>query len=123
MISDAMLGKIFGLFSVPAAAWTFVLMVAVAWFRTRPLIMARINERHRDTETAKAGDWSRLRDLVEQLGEDRDKSREAEARCREELVDVRKRLATLEGYQIGRGQAAQEVAIIEGAKRLTEEKE
>lgn len=83
----------------------------------------------------KAADWTRMRDLIKDQGGEikRINSRctaveEAEQKCREELVvtkadlaDKELRIARLEGYQIGRGEAAQQVTILESTKRMTKE--
>lgn len=84
----------------------------------------------------KAADWSRMRDLlndqgnilkgqgneITRLGEEVKRSREAERNCEEELADKERRIATLEGLNMGRGQARQEAAIIESAKRIVDDK-
>jgi hypothetical protein len=75
-------------------------MAAVALFRAWPLIMARINERHRDRVAEETADWTRTHELqtmlvdeIKRLGE-RLKAVEIEnEECRKNLADMRDELA------------------------------
>lgn len=92
----------------------------VALFKAWPLIMARINERHRDKEAGKSGDWSRLRAEISRLDERCDHLQREVDECREREGEWMKRAIAAEAYQIGRGDAAQTVTIIESRKRISE---
>src|SRR5574341_58763 len=84
----------------------------------------------------KAADWTRMRDLLKDQGGEIHRLSEAEKQCRAdyaelhgEFMDLSKEVATLRGevatrvgYQIGRGEAAQDVTIIESSKRLSKDK-
>lgn len=90
----------------------------VALFKAWPLIMARINERHRDKEAGKSGDWSRLRAEITRLDERCDHLQREVDECREREGEWMQRAITAEAYRLGRGQAAQDVTIFEATKRL-----
>lgn len=102
------------IFSVEGAAWTstlaLILLVARLW-NGAPAMLDRWLAWRAAKAAEKAADWSRLRDEVIRLSE-------AEHRCRNELADVTRRLATLEGYNIGRGKAVQEASTIVAVDRL-----
>lgn len=122
MVDDGTLSKIF---SVASAAWTFVLMCAVALFKAWPNIMGRINERRRDEATEKGSDWDRRTAEIERLHAllanrekllaDRDNENDALKKEKGEWMDrAIKAEATLQGY----GEARQLRAIDEATKRL-----
>lgn len=91
-MDDSILDRIF---SVAAAAWAAVAMLAVRLFHTWPLVMERLNERKRDAALEKAGDWERIR-------AERDNAR-AEARAaREEAQMLRALLVECERISIER---------------------
>lgn len=122
MGDDGLLGKIF---SATAAAWTFVLMAAVALFKAWPNIMGRFNERRRDDATAKAEDWHRLRAEIDRLhasiaNRERlldESDNEKDALRRENIALLERAVkaeATLQGY----GEARQRQAVEDAIKRL-----
>jgi hypothetical protein len=103
-------------FSVQGAAWTSTCILAlfvVRMWNASPAMFAQWIAYRRLRAEERTADWTRRGDEIKRLSD-------AEQRCVAELLDVKKRLATLEGYQIGRGQAAQDVTIFEGSKRLDE---
>lgn len=65
-MDDHWSGKIF---TAATAAWIGVAMLAVRLFHTWPLVMARVNERLRDKETEKNGEWSRFQAEIARLVE------------------------------------------------------
>lgn len=124
MADNDVLGKIF---SAASAAWTFVLMCAVALFKAWPNIMGRINERRRDDATEKGSDWNRRTEEInrlhallgnrEKLLSDRDDENE---RLRQEKAELLTRAITAEATLQGYGEARQRQAIEEAARRATE---
>ena len=85
-----------------------------------PAVMAAWNERLRDKVSERATDWTRLRDEIARLDTRCKNLEEAEQRCRSELADKERRLAALEGYEIGRGKADNEAAAIVAKDRAEE---
>lgn len=71
----------------------------------------------------KTADWNRRGDELNRLDARCVKLEQAEQRCRDDLADAKQRIAVLEGYQIGRGEAAQQVTILESTKRMDRENE
>lgn len=114
MVDDDMLGKIF---NATAAAWTFVLMTAVALFKAWPGIMGRINERSRDVDSAKGRDWQRLRDEITRLDERCDHLQTEVDACREREGVWMARAIAAEAYQLGKGQARQDAQVIVSTER------
>lgn len=121
------------IFSVPTAAWTGVALLALFIWRMwngSPAMFQQWIEYRKAKAAEKAADWKRLRDEISR-GDERyarlegraDKLEEAEQQCREDLASAKERIATLEGLNMGRGMARQEAAIIESAKRITDEKD
>lgn len=108
MVNDDLLGRIF---SVASAAWTFVLINAVALFKAWPNIMARVNERRRDQAAEEMSDWTRLR-------EERDGLQRRLTECEKERVKWMARAITAEATLQGYGELRQIRAISEAAKRL-----
>jgi len=121
MVNDGTLGRIFAIFSVPAAAWTLVLMVAVALFKVWPKIMAQVNERQRDREEAKASDWERLRGEIERLDGRCDHLQQEVDECRRREGEWMQRAIEAEAMLVGRGKVNQEVTILQSAQRLIED--
>ena len=100
-------------FSASGAAWTstaILFLLVVRMWNGAPALLDRWLAWRAAKAAEKAADWARLREEVTRLAD-------AEKTCRRELADVTKRLATLEGYNIGRGQAAQEAQRIVSEER------
>jgi hypothetical protein len=98
-------------FSWQLAAWSAFLLNAVAFFKIR-------NERKRDINVEKSGDWDRLRaerdrlqDLLTECHRDLAESRNNEAEFLRRAVTAE---ATLQGF----GEWRQMQAVREAAKRL-----
>lgn len=113
---DETLGKIF---SAAAGIWALALVNAVALYRAWPNIMARINERHRDREAEKSGDWSRLRAEITRLDERCDLLQTAVDECRQREGDWMSRAISAEAAQLGEGRANEAAQRIVSADRLT----
>lgn len=109
-MDDTLFNKIF---SAAAGVWAMAAMAFVALFKSWPLIMARINERRRDAEHEKDGDWTRLR-------AERDRLHALLRECEKERAELMARAiqaeATLQGYGIAR----QHVAVEDATKRIDE---
>lgn len=129
MASDFGIAAISSVFTLARGIWTLVVLVVVALIRTWPLILARINERERDSVAEKAGDWDRLREEVTRLA-DRVEALERKVKdCEAERDDALRRAVTaetelikLEAYHVGRGKARQEAATIVAIERLADHK-
>lgn len=111
MVENELLGKVF---SVTSAAWTFVLINAVALFKAWPNIMGRINERRRDQAAELLADWTRIR-------EERDSLQRRLSECEKERVKWMGRAITAEATLQGYGELRQLRAISEAAKRVPPE--
>jgi hypothetical protein len=114
MVDDDVLGRIF---NATAAAWTFVLMTAVALFKAWPSIMGRFNERSRDVDSAKGRDWDRLRAEIVRLDERCDHLQTEVDACREREGVWMARAIAAEAYQLGKGQARQDAQVIVSTER------
>lgn len=102
------------IFSIESAAWTataVLFLLAVRMWNGAPAMFEQWIAYKRAEAEERAADWSRLRDHCNFL-------MEAEERCRSELIEVRGRLAALEGYMAGQGRAAQEAAGVVALERL-----
>lgn len=102
------------LLTADTAAWTatvfFGLLVVRLW-SSIPQLLDKWLAFRTAKAAEKAADWTRIRDEVIRLSE-------AEERCRRELADVTRRLAEIEGYELGRGKARQDAANIVALDRL-----
>jgi len=90
----------------------------VALFKAWPLVMSRLNERHRDVAAEKAGDWERIRAERDAARKDRDLMRERWALCEVEKNDWMRRAITAEATLQGFGEWKQMLAVREAARRL-----
>jgi hypothetical protein len=90
--------------------WAFALILAVRSFKDWPGIMGRWNERQRDRAQINSDQYRQLADRCSSL-------EKAEEQCRHELADKERRLAKLEGYAEGRGEAHQEAQMIVSTER------
>lgn len=109
--------RVFQIALVPL--WAATLFV-VARFAS-PFLHA-LNERLRIYAEAKASDWNRLRDEVKRIDERCKALEEENQECRKNLADAVHRIAQLEGYQLGRGEAAQEATRFTATKRIIDDK-
>lgn len=116
-MDDSIFNKIF---SAAAGVWTIAAMVAVALFRSWPLIMARINERQRDRQSEKSGDWQRLRDEINRLDGRCDHLQTEVDECRAREAEWMHRAIAAEAVHLGKGEAEQHAARIVAAERIIE---
>ena len=112
------------IFSAATGVWALVLMALAALLKTWPLILARINERKRDTVAEKAGDWVRLRDEVTRLADRVEALEKKVEECEAERDEYRSRAVTaetelikLEAYHQGVGEGKQIAQVILSAER------
>lgn len=105
------------IFSAAAGVWTLVCMAAVALFKAWPTIMARLNERQRDTATEKAKDWERLRGEITRLDSRCDHLQSEVDECRRREGEWMARAIAAEAYQLGKGEARQDVQRIISSER------
>lgn len=113
------------IFTLEGAAWASTFLIAVLVVRLwsgSPAMFAQWIEYRRAKAAERAADWTRLRDENKRLDERCRRLEVAEERCRDELGEVKTRLSTLEGYELGRGKAAQEASNIVAIERLEADK-
>lgn len=103
---------------------TFLVVLLLAWrgWPHVPAIMSAWVARRQAIQAAKDADWVRIRDEATRLDERCQRLEESEERCREELRDVKDRLAQVEGFMIGQGHARQDAARIVAVERLEDKK-
>lgn len=94
-----------------APLWAFLLFYVVRSVKDWPGVMQRWNERVRDRAEIDGDQYRRMDARMQRL-------EKAEEKCRYDLADAERRIAELEGYNIGRGKADQEAAAIVAAERL-----
>lgn len=99
------------LLSPATPLYVLAALAAVGISRVLPNVMARINERRRDTAAEKANDWTRLRDEIDRLDSRCQRLEESEERCHRELAEALGRIAQIEGWQAGQGDVRQAAAL------------
>lgn len=107
------------LLSPATPLYVLAALAAIGISRILPNIMARINERRRDTATEKANDWTRLREEVERLDARCQRLEESEEKCHRELAEALGRIAQVEGWQAGQGDVRQAAALAAAEVRAT----
>ena len=88
-------------------------MAFVGLFKAWPLIMERLNERRRDEDAEKSGDWTRLR-------AERDRLQALLHECERERAALMMRAVTAEAALQGYGIARQQQAVEDATKRIIE---
>jgi hypothetical protein len=109
---------IWKIFSPAAGIWALVAMGAVALFKAWPLILEKLNERRRDIEHAKEGDWSRLREEIIRLDDRCDHLQHQVDACHEREAEWMRRAISAEAFLAGEGEARQTAQRIVSAERL-----
>jgi len=111
-------------FNATTGVWTLVGLAFVALVRAWPLILARLNERKRDSSAEKAGDWERLRGEIARLGVRVEALERKVAECEAERDEAIKRAVTaetelikLEAYHLGVGEGKQTAQAFLSAER------
>lgn len=110
------------IFSLENAAFIalalFALLVLRMWNGAPAMFEQWISWRRARAEH-KAAEWGRLLSENKRIDERCIRLETAEERCRAELLDVKGRLAALEGYMAGQGKASQEAAGVVALERLS----
>lgn len=102
--------------------WNGLPAVMAQWIAWRQTVASQKLAREQQIHDAKHEDWTRLRDEVSRI-DNRCKALEEENHeCRQNLAAAIHRIAQLEGYQLGRGQAAQEAQRFESTQRIVDDK-
>lgn len=103
---------------VGTPAWLAFLVYVVRTVRDWPNVMARWNERLRDKESAKDGDWARLRAEIVRLDARCDHLQREVDECREREGVWMQRAIAAEAAHLGAGEAKQEAQRIISTERL-----
>jgi len=113
------------LLSVESAAWATFLVVslfALRMWNGAPAMFGKWIEWRRAKEEAKAADWARLRSEIARQGNRIEYLELRDQECQRNLAAAERRIAVLEGYLQGQGEARQDVTLLKSAERLIEEK-
>ena len=121
MAYDKLLEKIF---TATTGVWTLVVLALIAWLRSRPSLVEKLNERRRDAASERAGDFDRLRSEVTRLSERLETLEKKVKECEDDREEWRKRalvaeaeLIKQEAYFQGSGNARQDAQLIVSAER------
>lgn len=109
-------------YALGTPAWLALLVYVARTVRDWPNFMARWNERLRDKEAAKDGDWSRLRAEIARLDERCDHLQREVDECREREGVWMQRAIAAEAAHLGAGEAKQEAQRIISAERESQGK-
>lgn len=107
-------------FSVESGVWSIVAVVSVLAFRiwrVFPEVMARLNERRRDRNSAEDRHQARLEARIEKLEKRCDDLEEALAETRCERDEWKSRAVAAEAFLSGEGQARQVGQMIASTER------
>lgn len=107
--------------------WIFALATVAMFFKTYPLIVARLTERKVAEDGIAGNQWKRFQDEIERLakrvevleGRCRELQHEVEE-CHRERAEERAGRLAAEAQLVGRGNAQQEAAGIVAAERLAD---
>ena len=100
-----------------APLYIVALAVTAVILRSGPGLFERWNERSRDRDAAKAGDWTRLRSEINRLDDRCAQIELREQECQRNLTDAIRRIGQLEGYNLGVGEAHQSAQRIVSIER------
>lgn len=90
-----------------------MLVAAFNMHRIVPAVMEQLNRGKVDRASIEGQQYERMDARMRRL-------EESEEECQRQLLDALRRIAELEGYNLGKGQAAQEAAMIVAAERVAE---
>jgi septal ring factor EnvC (AmiA/AmiB activator) len=112
--------------SAAPPAYALLLGCAVLAVRFFPVWKQKWTEARTADDAIVGNQWKRFQEeidrLVHRVADLESKCERLEAseeKCRTELADARRRIAEIEGYEIGRGKADQEAQAIVSADRLS----
>lgn len=114
------------IFSVEGAAWASFVVIALLTVRMwngAPAMFGKWIEWRIAKAAEKSADWTRLRGEIDRYGERIKHLEQRDQECQRDLAAALGRIAKLEGYEAGRGEARQEVAVLKSAERIVERKE
>lgn len=114
------------LFSVEGAAWASFVVVALLTLRMwngAPAMFGKWIEWRVAKAAEKAADWTRLRGEIDRYGTRIEYLEQREEECQRKLAEAEGRIAKLEGYEQGRGEARQETAVLRSAERIVKRKD
>lgn len=107
------------IFNAATGVWALVCMAAVALFRAWPHVLGRFNERVRDVDAARAGDWERIRHERDVAREERDLVLDRMAACEHDRIMWMGRAVKAEAIVQGYGEARQMQTIDDAMKRAS----
>lgn len=113
------------IFSLESAAWitvAIIFLLVVRMWNGAPAMFEQWIAWRRARAEHKAAEWGRLLNENKRIDERCIRLEAAEERCRSELLEVKERLASLEGYMAGQGKASQEAAGVVALERLSHSK-
>lgn len=114
------------IFSLQTAAWTanaILLLFVVRMWNGAPAMFAQWIAYRRAKAEEKSSDWSRLREEITRLDSRCDDLQTEVDECRKREGDWMGRAIAAESALAGRGQAAQEVTILQSKRRLADKGE
>lgn len=114
------------LFSVETGVWAIALVLALLVLRiwnSVPALVGRWIEWKQAKAAEKAADWTRIRDENARYGTRIERLEQREEECQQKLTAAERRIAALEGYEQGRGEARQEAAVLRSAERIVNRKD
>jgi hypothetical protein len=114
MVDVQAIGQIF---SVESAAWAFVAILFVSAFKVYPLVMERLNERHRDRQNGVGRHQDRLEARIVRLEGRCDNLENELIECHRERDEWRGRAIAAEAVMLGTGTAKQEAQRIVSTER------
>lgn len=97
--------------------WLAFIGLAVLAIRFFPSWKQRWTEARTADDAIVGNQWTRLTSEIKRLDHRVRSLEESEEKCRAELADAKNRIAELEGYNMGRGEARNEAQRIVSAER------
>ncbi len=108
--------------SAAPPAYALLLGCAVLAVRFFPVWKQKWTEARTADDAIVGNQWKRFQEEITRLDGRCARLEESEERCQAALSDATRRIAELEGYEIGKGRAAQEAQGIVSAERLLGDK-
>lgn len=111
------------LFSLTGAAWSGIVilgLVVVRIWSGLPQVLDKWLAYRTARAAEKVSDWKRIRDEVQRLHEWCAQLQQEVNECHEQKNEWMSRAIAAEAQQIGRGEARQELTILEGRRQIKE---